>query len=475
MFGIDLEEIKDKSPAAQVAYIFRNYRFNEFFKLESSSGILLLFFTVVALIWANSPWSASYFELWEHTYLTIGIGGWSLSETLIHWINDGLMAVFFFVVGMEIKREVLVGQLSSPRQAALPIAAAIGGMVLPALMYTALNATGAGAGGWGVPMATDIAFTLGLLALLGSRVPTSLKVFFTALAIADDLGAILVIALFYSSDIMWSSLLVALAIFIVLLIMNRVLHINRPIPYALLGIGLWLAFLYSGIHATLAGVLLAMVIPARNDIARDDFIDKAYEVLRSYEQSCCDVPETLADHDLRDALQDLEALIDKVQSPLQQLEHALHPWVTYGILPLFALANAGVALGGSSFDALVTPVSVGIVLGLVMGKSIGISLFSWLAVRLGLADLPEGLKWRQLVAASWLAGIGFTMSIFIANLAFEGSNLLEAAKFGIIIASLLAAVLGWLFSTLVSRTSDQAAVNRRLRGLTQQGETAASD
>src|SRR5450432_3963577 len=353
--------------------------FQEFAKMEASGGILLIACTVVALVWANSPWAAGYFHLW-HTNLTFGFAGKLLSEPLHFWINDGLMALFFLLVGLEIKRETLVGELASFRKAALPIAAALGGMVVPAGFYVVFNQGGPGASGWGIPMATDIAFALGVLALLGDRVPTSLKVFLAALAIADDIGAVLVIAFFYTAQISWISLGVGGLFFIALIAANRA-GARHPLIYAVLGVGLWLAFLQSGIHATVAGVLLAITIPARQP--GDSTLSPAHG-----------------------------------ESPMLRFEHALMPWNKYVIMPVFALANAGVVLGACAARALIDPISLGVICGLVLGKPIGIVLFSWLATRSRIATMLDGISWRQIVGVGMLGGIGFTMSLFIANLAF---------------------------------------------------------
>ncbi len=418
------------------------YPIREFMHAEASGGIVLMLCALAALAWANSPWSTTYSALWE-TKLTIGPGGFNLSESLLHWINDGLMAVFFFVVGLEIKREVLVGELASLRQAALPIAAAVGGMVAPALIYTAVNLGGEGAAGWGIPMATDIAFALGVLALLGPRVPTSLKIFVTALAIVDDLGAVLVIALFYTSNVSWASL-GAGALFLLALVAANRLHVRHPLAYALLGIGLWVAFLKSGVHATIAGVLLALTIPARTRVDTAEFLDRGREILEEFDRSGVEGEDILTNEGQQAAIMELESLTEHAQTPMQRLEHSLHPWVAFAIVPLFALANAGVALGGDLGVALTQPVTLGVVAGLVVGKQVGITLFSWLAVRSGLAELPQELSWRHIYGASLLAGIGFTMSLFISALAFGDGPLQDAAKVGILTASLVAGVAGWL-------------------------------
>jgi NhaA family Na+:H+ antiporter len=419
--------------------------FRQFTRLQASGGIILLAATLLALVWANTAFAAGYFSLWE-TRLSITLADFLLSEDFLHWINDGLMVVFFFVVGLEIKREVLVGELASPKRAALPVMAAVGGMVLPALFYAAFNAGGDGAAGWGVPVATDIAFTLGLLTVLGRRVPTSLKVFFTALAIADDLGAVLVIAIFYSGEIQLAALAVGGGLLLVLILMNR-LSVRNPLPYALFGIGLWLAFLESGVHPTIAGILLAMTIPARTYVRASAFTAQCTATLGGLGRDEPADEEGAAVGRQQAAAQTLEAIAERLQSPLQRLERTLTPWTTYLIIPLFALANAGVALSGDIGATLVNPISLGIILGLVLGKSLGITLFSWLAVRLGIAEMPTGVGWRRLFGASWLAGIGFTMSLYIASSAFDDPALLDTAKVGILVASLLAAVIGIFFLT----------------------------
>ena len=415
--------------------------FQDFAHKQSSGGILLIAATVVALVWANSPWAGSYAALW-HTKLTVGVGDASISKDLTHWINDGLMAVFFFVVGLEIKREVLVGELSSVRNAALPIAAAVGGAVVPAAIYLAINAGTEGSAGWGIPMATDIAFALGVLALLGDRVPLALKVFLTALAIVDDIVAVLVIAFFYTSDISWGALGVG-GLFLLALIVANLIGVGRTLVYAVLGVGLWLCFLLSGVHATVAGVLLALTVPAISFINPGAFLERSRYVLDRFEQAGEKGENVLSNEERQAALHALNHAAYKLEPPLHELEHALHPWVVFAIMPIFALANAGVPLDGGLADALTSPVALGIVAGLVVGKQVGITLFAWLAVKSGVSELPEGIRWRHVYGASWLAGIGFTMSLFITDLAFSEGSLVEAAKLGILVASLIAGVVGW--------------------------------
>src|SRR5918993_1036324 len=415
--------------------------FQDFAHKQSSGGILLIIATVVALIWANSPWGESYVALW-HTKLTVGVGDFSITKDLTHWINDGLMAVFFLVVGLEIKREVLVGELSSARNAALPVAAALGGAVVPALIYLDINAGTAGSAGWGIPMATDIAFALGVLALLGERAPVGLKVFLTALAIVDDIVAVLVIALFYTSEISWTALGVG-AVFLAALVVANLIGVGRMLVYVVLGVGLWLCFLLSGVHATIAGVLLALTVPAVSFINPGAFLERGRYVLDRFEQAGEKGENVLSNEERQAALHALNHAAYKLEPPLHELEHALNPWVVFAIMPLFALANAGVPLGGGVVEALTSPVALGIVAGVLVGKQLGITLFAWLAVRSGISELPGGVNWRHVYGVGWLAGIGFTMSLFITDLAFSEGSLVDAAKLGILVASVIAGVVGW--------------------------------
>jgi Na+:H+ antiporter, NhaA family len=415
--------------------------FQDFAHKQSSGGILLIAATVVALLWANSPWAESYAALWQ-TKLTVGLGEFSLSKDLTHWINDALMAVFFLVVGLEIKRELLVGELSSVRSAALPIAAAVGGAVVPALIYIAINAGTEGAAGWGIPMATDIAFALGVLALLGERAPVALKVFLTALAIVDDIVAVLVIAFFYTAEISWGALGVG-GLFLAALVMANLIGVGRTLIYAVLGVGLWLAFLLSGVHATIAGVLLAFTVPASSFINPGAFLERSRYVLDRFEKAGEKGENVLTNEERQAALHALNHATYQLEPPLHELEHTLHPWVVFAIMPIFALANAGVTLGGGLAEALVSPVALGIVAGLVLGKQLGITLFAWLAVKVGVSELPVGINWRHVYGGGWLGGIGFTMSLFITDLAFSNGSLVDAAKLGILAASLIAGVIGW--------------------------------
>ncbi|PKB63206.1 MAG: Na+/H+ antiporter NhaA [SAR202 cluster bacterium Io17-Chloro-G1] len=423
--------------------------FQRFTAQEASAGIVLLACAIAALIWANSPWSHSYEELWE-THLKIGFGDYTLDETLHFWINDALMAVFFFVVGLEIKREVLVGELANLRQAALPIMAAVGGMAIPAALYMALNAGGPGSTGWGIPMATDIAFSLGVLALLGSRIPITLKVFLTAFAIVDDIGAVAVIALFYTDEVVWTNVAAAVGLLGVLAAINW-LGVRHAMVYAILGIGVWFSFLTSGIHATVAGILIAATIPSSVRINASEFVEHGRAMLDGFELG---IGSNGAEHTTIEqsaAVEELERACMDVESPLQQLEHDMHPWVAFGVMPLFALANAGVAVDSGLLDTLSGRVSLGVLLGLIVGKQVGIFTFAWLTIRFGIASMPQGVSWRQIYGISWLGGIGFTMSIFITGLALEGEQLVSESKLAILVASVICGVIGWWILRIPNR------------------------
>ncbi len=444
--GNPVQQVSDRPPVERLLRPIQ-----EFTKLEASGGILLLLCTVTALVWANSPWAASYQSLWQTT-LTLGMGDIVIDKPLILWINDGLMAIFFFVVGLEIKREVLIGELATFRQAALPISAAIGGMLVPAALYFMVTAGTEGAGGWGIPMATDIAFALGVLALLGKRVPLALKIFVTALAIVDDIGAVLVIAFFYTAEIAWTSLAIG-GVFLLGMIGANRLGVRHPMLYSILGFGLWVAFLKSGVHATIAGVLAAMTIPATSRINIREFIDRGSDLIQRFRSTVSGTEQGTLSSEQQATVQTLEKACHKVETPLQRLEHDLHYWVAFFIIPIFALANAGVSLEGNAAAALTHPVGLGIILGLIVGKQLGITLLSWLAVRSGIADLPPSVSWRQIYGASCLAGIGFTMSLFIGALSFSDDSLLTIAKIGILGASLLSGIMGWV---VLSRSTAKA-------------------
>ncbi|HKY72003.1 MAG TPA: Na+/H+ antiporter NhaA [Nitrospira sp.] len=437
-----MDDQRDTKPARQVPIQQVVEPFQEFVHAESSGGILLLAATAVALIWANSPWADTYHEIWR-TPISLVVGQHALTETVLEWINDGLMAMFFFVIGLEIKREMLVGELASIRQAALPLAAAVGGTVVPAALYAGFNAGGPGAPGWGIPMATDIAFALGVLGLLGDRVPGSLKVFLAALAIGDDLMAVMVIAVFYTSTISWINIGIG-AFFLMLLIGANVLGVRHVLVYSVLGIGgLWLAFLMSGVHATIAGVLAAMTIPARTTLGRGEFLARGQALLRRFEQVTSSGASPLANQEQLEVTQRLETAVKNVATPLQRLEQALHPWVTVAVMPVFALANAGVTLDAGIAGTLVSPVTLGVLVGLLIGKPVGVLLASGIIIRSEVAKMPDGVRWPHLTGVGFLAGIGFTMSLFITDLAFGQAEASISAKIGILLGSALAGLIGW--------------------------------
>ena len=417
--------------------------FARFVHSEVSSSVVLLGCTAVALAWANSPWSGAYFEL-IGTKVGLSWSGASFALSVQHWVNDLLMAVFFFVVGLEIKRELVVGQLSSARNAVLPVSAALGGMLVPAALYAAFNAGGAGGHGWGVPMATDIAFALGVLALFGRRVPVGLKVFLTALAIADDLGAVLVIALFYTEGIRAVALVVALLLLLSIWAAGR-LGLRHPGVYVLLAVAAWASVLASGVHATVAGILVAMLVPVRATAVPAQALAVVEERYLALKTGTLTPASMIGDRSQLDHIIDLHEAAGDLRPPGLTLEEDLHPIVAFFIIPLFALCNAGVTLQGGVADVLATPVALGIVTGLVLGKQIGIASFAWLAVKSGRGSLPEGVSWAQVYGASCLAGIGFTMSLFVSELAFTDPGLVAQAKVGILAASILAAAWGWLW------------------------------
>jgi NhaA family Na+:H+ antiporter len=416
--------------------------FEWFIHSEVTGSILLLACTLIALVWANSPWAGVYDDL-LHTYIGVSWGDAAFKLNLHHWINDGLMVIFFFVVGLEIKRELVVGELSSFEKSSLPVAAALGGMVAPALLYVALNFGGDGARGWGIPMATDIAFALGVLAIFGKRVPLGLKVFLTALAIADDLGAVAVIALYYTEKIDFGALAVA-AILLAILFFAIQFKIRRIGFLLVLMVGVWLAVFASGVHATVAGILLAMVIPVRPILSPKQFILDAEDFLDTAKKRIQSGSCIVTDREQLDAVESIHLRAGDTLPTGLMLEHALHPVQVWLILPLFALANAGVPLGGRMMEVLADPLSLGIITGLVVGKPLGIAVMSWLVVRSGKGRLPAGVTWPQVVGAGCLAGIGFTMSLFVSDLAFSDETLITAAKIGILAASLASGVIGYV-------------------------------
>jgi NhaA family Na+:H+ antiporter len=410
----------------------------KFLHVEASSGILLLVAAVIALIWANSPWAPSYEHL-LHTPISVGFGEHIFTRTVHFWINEILMVVFFFVVGLEVRRELFEGELSTPRRAALPVAAALGGMLVPAAIYVSLNAGSPAVRGWGVPMATDIAFAVGVLALLGRRVPAALRVLLLAVAIIDDIGAILVIALFYSSGVAVSGLAIAGFGVVIVLLLQRV-GLRNSFLYVAPGIVVWSGMLHAGVHPTIAGVILGLLTPVRSWFGQEGFRKETEQALdRLRNQAATEV-------DPRKFLPDLERInVARREAipPVTRIEAALHPWVAFGIMPLFALANAGVVLGGlGTGSSHAIGIALGVGLGLVVGKPLGIVVFSWVAVRLGLASLPRGVSWGGVLVVGCVAGIGFTMALFIAALAYSATSMLATAKLSVLAASAAAGVGG---------------------------------
>jgi Na+:H+ antiporter, NhaA family len=427
----------------------------EFIHRQTTSAILLMLCAIAALFFANSPWSEAYHHLLQVPF-TIGVEGFQLSKSIHHWINDGLMALFFFVIGLELKREILVGELADPKQAMLPVIAAIGGMVVPVLIYISINPEGHTFDGWGVPMATDIAFALGTLALLGKRVPKNLLTFLVALAIVDDLGAVMVIAVFYTETIHIQALITA-AVMLVLLVVLNLGGIRHSLPYILLGIVLWIAMLKSGVHATLAGIFLAFTIPMRPKYDPDRFLSQINVMIDQIKQAYQKENNIIKNDELRSRVRALGEGVRLVQAPAQVMERSMHMPSAYIIIPVFSLANAGIPIDWSSLGSIIThPVSVGIAAGLVIGKLIGIAGFSWLAVKLGLTSLPQGLNFKHIVGAGLMGGIGFTMSIFIAELGFAHSaEDLLMAKTGVLLASLVAGISGFLWLYFTAEKSEK--------------------
>lgn len=412
--------------------------FQKFVKMESFSGILLFTATILAMIWANSPYAESYQALWE-TKIGFGTEAFGLNKALILWINDGLMAIFFFLIGLEIKREILVGELNTLRKATFPIFAALGGIIIPYGCYLLLNERPETAGGWGIPMATDIAFTLAILKALGKSVPLGLKIFLTAFAIVDDLCAVLIIAIFYSGGIEWMLVMYSLVLLAILYVLSyRGIYFKKL--NIIVGVIVWVLFLKSGIHPTIAGVLLAFAVPIRRKIKGHELLTALTAITGKLERSPLGPANTLSDEQLKH-VGDIEELMENFNSPLQHLEHKLHGWVAYFIMPIFALANAGIAFSaGMELD---TSLILTITVTLFVGKCIGISLFSFIAVKLGLAELPDRVNAWQILGVAILAGVGFTMSIFIANLAFTGEPVLvDSAKIGILAGSLISGIIG---------------------------------
>lgn len=422
-----------------------NKPLQKFIQNEKAGGIVLGISVILALFLANSPWSEYYFHLFHYKLGFVFDGKTYLEYSIHHWINDGLMAIFFFVVGLELKREIVAGELSNPRKAMLPIAAAIGGMIVPASIYLILNPTGEVHSGWGIPMATDIAFALGVLYLLGNRIPLSLKVFLTALAIVDDLGAVLVIAFFYTSEISFMSLSIGLGFILLMYILNKI-GVRNILIYAILGIvGVWAAFLLSGVHATIAAVLAAFTIPADVRIKENTFIRKVQNHLNRFKDiDPNDKIPTLTNEQLH-ILEDVEKDTKSAIPPLQKLEHSMHPFVSFIIIPIFALANAGVSVLDIELEQLFnTNVAIGVALGLLVGKVLGVVGFTWLAVKFKVAPFPNGMNLKNLLGLGLLASIGFTMSLFVTELAFSHEEYKVQAKVGIFVASIIGGILGYM-------------------------------
>lgn len=411
---------------------------SKFIHQEHTSGIVLFISVLAAIIWVNSPFAHSYHQVWD-IKISLGFGGYVLDHPLHLWINDGLMAVFFFVIGLELKREFMAGELSTLKKASLPMVAALGGMLVPALIYFFINKGTNAEHGWGIPMATDIAFALALLSIAGKQIPSSVKVFLSALAVADDLGAVLVIAIFYSSHIALVPLTIGVWLLIILLIGNK-LGIRSIVFYLVIGFAVWVSFLLSGVHATIAGVLVAFTIPARTRINEKSYAESLKKLLFDFEKQ---IPNnsTLTTSEQHHTIEKIKELSMDAETPLQKVEYALHPWVAFVVMPLFALANAGIIIGAAFFTSLLNPVSMGVAIGLLAGKFAGVLLATWLMVKFG-AQLPAKASWKQITGVALLAGVGFTMSLFISGLAFTHPEMVDQAKYGILLASLLSGILG---------------------------------
>jgi NhaA family Na+:H+ antiporter len=429
----------------------------QFFNKEASSSILLIAATVIALIWINSDIGETYHEFW-HTKVSITFGQFHISKTLLHWVNDGLMSLFFFTVGLEIKREILVGELATPKKALLPVIAAVGGMIIPALIYAAINVGSPTIHGWGIPVATDIAFALGAVAVFGRKLPVGLRIFLAAFAIADDLGAVVVIAIFYTKEIVWSNLIISLFLIFGLAIANF-FWIRQTLIYAILGLAVWFFILGSGVHPTIAGVIVSLFVPARGKYDTDNFLQNVKKITEKFEceeQSCG--YSILLNQEHLYAVQALELACHDVETPLQRLMHALHPWVAFLILPLFAMGNTGLMFRGIVISEMISnPVVIGVILGLIFGKPIGIMLFSYLSVKTGLASLPQEVRWSHILGGAMLGGIGFTMSLFLSELSFSDPLILDYARIAILAGSILSAIFGMSFlGFFTSSGSDRA-------------------
>jgi len=413
----------------------------EFFATEASGGLVLLGAAAVALVWANSPWQASYRTLWS-TNLSLGVGGYSIDGALRLWVNEGLMTIFFLVVGLEIRRELASGELRDRRRAALPVLAAAGGMLVPALLYLVVNAGGRGARGWGIPMATDIAFSLGVVALLGRCVPASLRLFLLTLAVADDLGALVVLVAAYSTGDSMRALVVAVALVLLVVVLKRIGVRWTPL-YVGVGVAIWLALHEAGVNPTLAGVAMGLLAPVEPALP---------------EHAIATVRSRLGDVSTVDAARDTARLARESVSVVEWLEHLLHPWASYVVVPVFALANVGVVIGSDLVETTSrSPVALGVLLGKVVGKALGITAFTWIACRLGLSSLPAGVRWRQVVGIGAVAGVGFTVSLFFVDLSFADPDLQDEAKLAVLVASAAAAGLGALLLRADGRGEVSAA------------------
>jgi len=427
-----------KGPPNKILRVIRP--FNEFMQFEAAGGIVLLLCVIIAIIITNSPVGYSFLSIWD-TYVGISIGPYSLTKPLVFWINDLLMAVFFFLIGLEIKREVLIGELSVPRVALAPVIAAIGGMLIPAVLFLFLNPPGSqGSQAWAIPIATDIAVALGILSVFGSKVPTSLKIFLTTLAITDDIGGVIVIALFYTSEIFIIPLLIGSILLFVMILINR-LGIRRLLVYAVIGVLVWLQFLVSGIHPTIAGILIALAIPATTKIDFTEFVSISTGLVRRIQDTSPDGVENIDSKKFQETSETLRLACRDVETPLQLAEHVLAKWVAFVIIPIFALANAGIAIFELSINEILNPVSLGVIAGLTIGKPLGILSFMWVSIKLGIAELPENVNWETMIGIGFLAGIGFTISIFISSLALTG-NALAGGKVAILIASFISGLIG---------------------------------
>ncbi len=446
-----MEMLNDRSSSTPIERI--TSPFVRFARMEAAGGIVLLSATLLALAWANSPWQHSYHEMLE-TPVSIGVGHFVLTENRHEWINDGLMSLFFFLVGLEIKREILVGELSSLKRASFPFIAALGGMIVPALIYLGVTGSVNVRQGWAIPISTDIAFALGLLTFLGKRVPLSLKVFVTALAIVDDIFAVVVIALFYTSEIHYGSLVAGLICIAVSAAAN-LMGVRRPIVYAAIGVLAWIAVLNSGVHATIAGILLAFTIPARSFMDKTQFLSESRTLLDDLEAAKANSFEEHA------IIHTLEEDLELVQSPLHRIEQMLQPWISFCVMPLFALANAGVDVRANLSGAFKHPATWGIVFGLAVGKPVGIFVFAFLAAKLKLAAELAKVSWKQVFGAGCLCGIGFTMSLFVSTLAFTDDKLLSISKIAILLASIVSGLAGAMIlsrsSALEAASSEQVA------------------